>query len=268
MKKTIGVVSSTYPNYSGSEAIEGISKAGFKYIELASAPAYFEHIPRPENGVSKEIVNGVLKECADHGLTLQCIAGHTRMIQENTVKNFMKVLDFASLAGVKFVTTDAGEIKSKEDENKFYADIKEIAEYAKDKSITVCLEMHGNWCNNGKVGSEIIKTINHPNIKLNYDTSNVIMYGNTRPEEDLQYALPYMGYVHLKESGNGKFGEWNFPALGEGVLDFDKIFDMLKQFDGPGSVEIEFDGVERSLEEINEAVRKSYIFLKNKGMVE
>ena len=90
-------------------------------------------------------------------------------------------------------------------------------------------------CNTGKIGAEIIKTINHPNIKLNYDTANVVFYGNTRPEEDMKYALPYMGYVHLKESGNGKFGEWNFPALGEGVLDFDKIFDMLKQFDGPGS---------------------------------
>ena len=268
MKKTIAVTTSTYPNYSGSEAIEGIAKAGFKYIEMASAPAYFEHIPRPENGVSKEIVDKVLKECSDHGLTLQCVAGHTRMMKADTVVNFKKVLDFANLAGVKFVTTDAGEVKCKEDEKKFYADIKEIADYAKDKSITVCLEMHGNWCNTGKIGAEIIKTINHPNIKLNYDTANVVFYGNTRPEEDMKYALPYMGYVHLKESGNGKFGEWNFPALGEGVLDFDKIFEMLKQFDGPGSVEIEFDGKEHSLEEINEAVRKSYVFLKNKGMVD
>ena len=52
MKKTIAVVTSTYPNYNGEEAMEGISKAGFKYIELASAPEYFEHIPRPEKGVN------------------------------------------------------------------------------------------------------------------------------------------------------------------------------------------------------------------------
>lgn len=268
MKKSIGVVTSTYPKNSGSEAIKGISEAGFKYIELASAPAYFEHIPRPENGVTKEIVDAVLKECADYGLTLQAIAGHTRMIKDDTVETFKKVLDFANLANVHIVTTDAGEIKGKEDEKKFYADIKELADYAKDKDITICLEMHGNWCNNGKIGAEIIKTINHPNVKLNYDTSNVIMYGNARPEEDLPFALPYMGFVHLKESGNGKFGEWNFPALGEGVLDFDKIFKLLEQFDGSGSVEVEFDGVERSLEEINAAVKKSYDFLKGKGMVD
>lgn len=267
MKKNIAVVTSTYPNYSGSEAIEGISKAGFKYIELASAPAFFEHIPRPENKVDKEIVDSVLKECKDHGLTLQCIAGHTRLMKENCVENFKKVLDFANLAGVKFVTTDTGEVKGEDDEKKFYSDIREIGDYANDYGITVCLEMHGEWCNNGKIGAEIIKTVNHTNVKLNYDTGNVTFWGNTRPEGDLQYALPYMGYIHLKDNGSGKFKDWNFPALGEGVVDFDKIFEMLKKFDGPGSVEIEFDGKERSLEEINKAVKTSYDFLKKHGMV-
>ena len=268
MKKNIAVVTSTYPNYSGKEAIEGISKAGFKYIELASAPSYFEHIPRPETKLNKEIVDGVLKECKDHGLTLQCIAGHTRLMKEKGVETFKKVIDFANLAGVKFVTTDTGEVKGKDDEKKFYSDIRELGDYAKDKGITICLEMHGGWCNSGKIGAEIIKTANHTNIKLNYDTGNVVFYGNVRPEEDLQYALPYMGHVHLKDDGSGKFQDWNFPALGEGILDFDKIFELLKKFDGFGSVEIEFEGKEHSLEEINQAVKTSYDFLKKHGMVE
>ena len=267
MKKTIAVVTSTYPNYSGKEAMAGISKAGFKYIELVTAPAYFEHMPRPELGTNKEIVDGLLKECSGYGLALQCIAGHTRMMQENCLADLKKVLDFANLAGVKFVTTDTGEIKNKEDEDRFFSIIKELGDYAKDKKITICLEMHGNWCNSGKKGAEIIKKTNHDNVKLNYDTGNVILYGEVRPEEDLKYALPYMGYIHLKDHGTGNLKEWNFPALGDGVLDFNKIFEMLKQFDGPGSVEIEFDGKERTIEEINDAVAKSYVFLRNHGMV-
>src|SRR5674536_337666 len=106
MKKNIGVVTSTYPNYSGKEAIEGISKAGFKYIELASAPSYFEHIPSPELKLDKEIVDSVLKDCQDDGLTLKGIAGNKRRMKENCIENFKKVFDFANLAGVKFVTTD------------------------------------------------------------------------------------------------------------------------------------------------------------------
>ena len=268
MIKNIAVVTSTYPNYNGSQAIEDISKAGFKYIELASAPEYFEHIPRPENGVTKEIVSSVLKELKDHDLTLQAIAGHTRLMKEDSVKNFKTVIDFANLANVKFINTDTGEVKDSKDEKKFYSDIKELADYAKDKDVTICLEMHGNWCNNGKIGAEIIKKINHPNIKLNYDTGNVIFYGNVRPEEDLPYALEYMGYIHLKDNGSGKYKDWNFPALGQGIVDFDKIFNILKDFNGPASVEIEFDGKERSLEEINKAVKISYDFLKSHGLVD
>lgn len=268
MKKSIAVITSTYPNYSDKEAMEGISKAGFKYIELASSPGLFEHMPRPETKIDKQIVEGVLKKCKDYGLTLQCIAGHTRLMKEKGVENFKKVLDFASLAGVKYVTTGTGEVKNKDDKKKFYADIREIGSYAKTKEIIVCLEMHGEWCSNGKVGAEIIKAINNPNIKLNYDTANVIFFGDVAPEEDLPYALPYMGYIHLKDYETGTFKEWNFPALGEGLIDFDKIFEMLKKFDGPASVEIEFEGKEHSLEEINNAVKKSYDFLKKHGVIQ
>lgn len=268
MKSTVGVVTSTYPNYGVKEAVEGISGAGFKYIELASAPSYFEHIPRPEEKVDKQTVNSVLNLCKEYGLTLQCIAGHTRLMKEDSVNNFKKLLDFAGLAGVRFVTTDTGDVKSKDDEDKFYSDIKKIGDYARSKDITVCLEMHGGWCNNGKKGAEIIKTIDHPNVKLNYDTANVIFYGNVKPEEDLKYALPYMAYLHLKEHGSGKYKDWNFPALGEGVVNFDKIFDLLQDYHGSVSVEIEFDGKERTLEEINQAVKKSYNFLKKYGYVE
>ena len=49
-------------------------------------------------------------------------------MKENSVENFKKVLDFAGLAGVKFVTTDTGEVKTKEDEKKFYSIIKELGD--------------------------------------------------------------------------------------------------------------------------------------------
>ncbi len=267
MKNTIGVVTSTYPNYSAEEALEGISRAGFKYVELATCPGFFEHIsPRPEDmkpGDEKK----VLDLCEKYNLTLQCIAAHTRMMKEDTVKNLKAVIDFAYRANVHFINTDTGEVNGHSDEEKFYSDITELANYAKDREVTICLEMHGNWCNTGKKGAEIIKKIGLPNVKLNYDTSNVIFYGGVRPEVDIEEALPYMGYLHLKDHGTGKKGEWNFPALGEGIVDFEKIFDYLKSYTGPISVEIEFDGEEKELETINEAVKKSYNFLKSHGYV-
>jgi len=267
MKNKIGVVTSTYPNFNGDEAMQGISAACFQYVELASAPSYFEHIlPRPEEASEADVKNQ-LDKCKGYGLELYCIAGHTRLLTEKGTENFKTVLDYADKAGVPFVTTDTGEVKGEDDKIRFYKAIEELAEYAQSKNVTICLEMHGTWCNNGKTGAEIIKKVNHPNVRLNYDTGNVSLYGGVWAVDDMQYALPYMSFMHIKDVG-GELKEWNFPALGDGRVDFAKIRDFIQDYTGPVSVEIEFDGKERSLQEINEAVKKSYTYLKEHGFMD
>jgi sugar phosphate isomerase/epimerase len=265
MKNKTGVVTSTYPKNNTDEALAGIAAASFKYVELASAPAYFNHIvPSPEVATEAD-VQALLRKCADYGLELYCIAGHTRLLTKTGLTDFLKVLDYANMADVRFVTTDVGEINSEDDKQRFYSDIAQIADYAQDKNVTVCLEMHGSWCNNGKTGAEIIKKVNHPNVRLNYDTGNVSLYGGVWAVDDIQYALPYMSFLHIKDVG-GELKEWNFPALGEGKVDFNAIAKALEDYTGPLSVEIEFDGSERSLDEINAAVKKSHDFLVKLGL--
>lgn len=260
MNNKIGVVTSTYPNYNADEAMAGISAASFRNVELASAPSYFEHIlPRPEEATESDIQD-LLKKCKSYNLDLYCIAGHTRLLTEKGVANFNKVLDYANFANVRFVTTDVGEIKVPDDKKRFYKDIAQIADYAQSKNVTVCLEMHGSWCNNGKTGAEIIQKVNHPNIRLNYDIANVSYYGGVWAVEDIKYALPYMNFLHIKEVGS-ELKKWDFPALGEGKVDFYRIKELIKDYSGPISVEIEFDGKERSLQEINDAVKTSYNYL-------
>jgi L-ribulose-5-phosphate 3-epimerase len=266
MKNKIGVVTSTYPNFKTDDALAGISAASFRYVELASAPSYFEHVlPRPESATEDD-ARKTVQLCKSYSLEISCIAGHTRLLKENGTENFLRVLDYAEKAGVPFVTTDVGEIKKEEDKKSFFKEIERIGDYARTKKVTVCLEMHGAWCNNGKTGAEIIKKVNHPNVRLNYDSGNVMLYGRVRPEDDIQHALPYMAFMHLKDDG-GALGEWNFPALGDGNIDLDAILKSLKDYTGPISVEIEFDGKERTLEEINGAVRKSYAFLQSRGLI-
>ncbi len=266
MENIVGVVTTTYPNYGLKDALRGISKAGFEYVELTSAPAFFTHIdPNPEE-MTEEDAKNILHLCKKNGLKVHCVAGHTRLMKENAVKNFKTVIDAAHVFGAKHVTTDTGEVKGDQDAQKFYGDMRQIGDYAQKKGVTVCLEMHGEWLNNGAIGAKIIEEIGHDQIKLNYDTANVMYYGGVKSEDDLANALPYLGFVHLKERGGG-FKEWNFPAPGEGNLDFEKIFSLLKDYSGPMSVEIEFDGSEKPLGEIDAAVKKAYDFLKKHGYV-
>ena len=74
--------------------------------------------------------------------------------------------------------------------------------------------------------------------------------------------------MHLKDKA-GEPKEWNFPALGKGVVGFPKIFEKLERVGNacPFSIEIEFtpEGPE-SLEAVNRAVRDSAEYLKSLGM--
>jgi sugar phosphate isomerase/epimerase len=72
----------------------------------------------------------------------------------------------------------------------------------------------------------------------------------------------------LKDTGGGK-REWNFPAVGEGRLDFAAILNRLEQegFSGPFSVEIEFSGEPwPPLEEVNRSMKASYEKLQKLGL--
>jgi len=266
MKNRIGIVTTTYPQYKLEEALKGISNTGFKFIEIVSAIGHVDHVlPRPED-LDKRGANKIINLCKTYDLKIYCVAGHMRLMRENSVSDFKKVIDAAELFGANFVTTDTGEVTTKEDENFFFNDISELGNYANTKNVTICLETHGHWLSNGEKGAEIIKTINHPNVRINYDTGNSMMYGNKKAEEDIEYALPYMSFMHLKER-NGGFGEWNFPPLGDGNIDFKKLFNLIKDYKGPISVEIEFEGKPHTINEINQAVKKSYDFLKSFGFV-
>jgi L-ribulose-5-phosphate 3-epimerase len=254
-----------YLDYDFKDVTKGIREAGFKYVELLSIQGLAEHIPQPENITSSES-HFIQDFCKKIDLEIFCIGGAGRIMKDNAIQNFKKVIDLARTFKVNFITTSCGHVETGEDEKRFLKEIHELADYAAINNVFICLEIHDNWFNTGKKASEIVKRINHSHVKINYDTGNIIFYGNTRPEEDIKYALPYLGFIHLKDSG-GKYKGWDFPALGEGSIDFEKLFNSIKQYDGPICVEIEFDGKKYPLEYINQSAKKSFDFLKNYGYV-
>lgn len=269
MKNKIGVAAAIYDSFGIEKAFKSTSENGFKFIELVYAKGFVEKLIKKPEEMNKKDLNIILNLSKKYSVNVYAVSVCFYFGDKNAVNRLKKVIDVAKLLGANTIVTDTGEIKEDEDDKKkvFYKDIKEIANYAMLNDITVCFEIHGGWCSNGKQGAEIIKTINHPNIRLNYDTANVIFYGGGRPEEDIVNALPYMAFMHLKDK-SGKDNEWNFPALGEGNINFKKIFNLIKDYDGPISIEVELTQEEHSLKEINDAYKKSYNFLKRYGYIE
>src|SRR5207302_1865217 len=100
---------------------------------------------------------------------------------------------------------------------------------------------HPDLAHNGEVALGTMRAIDHPNVRINYDTGNVYYYNEgVDGVAELRKILEYVGAVHLKDTSGG-YRAWNFPALGQGVVNFPEIFRLLngRGFYGPFTMELE-----------------------------
>ena len=114
------------------------------------------------------------------------------------------------------------------------ANIGTLADAAQAAGLVVALEIHGDLMATGRCRSALLDRIGHPAVKVNYDTANVEHYGGVRAEDDLPAIADRVANMHLKDMRGGK-GDWDFPAIGEGHVDFGRVLEILRAagYDGP-----------------------------------
>jgi len=270
MKNKIGATTACYAGFSLNDALRGIAKAGLKYVEPSamyeSCDAHSdltEHVI-PEK-MTKQDLNSLKNQFKEYGLQPMSISGHANLIIKKSVEGLKRRIDLAKEIGAEIINTKVGDPTSEEEIDLFYQNILKISDYASKNNVIIGLETSGNYFSTAKNATPILKKINSPFIQLNYDTANVIYYVGVRPEEDIEHGIDFIAHVHLKDKVGGK-GEYNFPYLGKGNIDFKKIISILQNnhYEGPLSIEIEFDGKRKeTLDDVDYAVQKSFEYLKS-----
>jgi sugar phosphate isomerase/epimerase len=267
MDRIIGVNSNCYHGYSIEEALEGIAKSGFRYVELTATKGWTEHV-FPDQPFQRLVkVQNKMKELDLHPFAM---SGHTNLMDPARIPDFVMNMKLASFYGCEYIVSSIGEAHL---EDNVHTSNEEVARsiggfipYLEENNMKLVLELHGDHAT-GKVLREIVDLVDSPRVLINYDTANVIFFADVNMEEDLDIAMEKIGYMHLKEKA-GDPKEWNFPALGKGYVDFPMIFKKLKKAENncPFSIEIEFtkEGP-KDLMEINQAVKDSYDYLKSQG---
>ena len=85
------------------------------------------------------------------------------MTHSNGLKIFKKLIDVCFRLSSKFLITDTDYIDDGKKQKLFYKNIENVLDYAKSKGLTICLDIHGPWCCNGKTAASIVKKISRPN---------------------------------------------------------------------------------------------------------
>lgn len=222
--KTLAVGTNIAMGFSLKESLAMLSRIGVEYIELSSIAGMCEHI-EPKL-ICDSYCDEVKQLLEDNQLKCLAVAGHVDLTIEDQLNDFLKKIEFTSKIGAKYINTNSGPLERLD---VFKENIKRVIEQAEKWNITVCLESHGDIIGTAKDSSKYIREINHPLIKMNYDTGNTYFYekGKVDLTEDISTAFDILSYIHLKDISI--VGEKvKYQAIGEGDVSFKPIFRKMK----------------------------------------
>ncbi|MFX0103197.1 MAG: sugar phosphate isomerase/epimerase family protein, partial [Candidatus Hodarchaeota archaeon] len=185
---------------------EHLPEIGVKYIER----------PLPQGGEDVDMLKDILEEFNLDVSSFQM--NFTPLDQKEFQAEIDSIIEMSVTFGTKIIFTSikAPELNllfyKKKKTKRLFEQLRYLGDQVKSKGIHISLETHPNLVTNGKVGKESMEAINHDNIRINFDTANMYYYNKgIDVVEELDYILPYVKSVHLKDSNKAYHG-WDFPA--------------------------------------------------------
>ena len=236
------------------------------YEHLSSIGVNHLQIPAP----SPSSVEETKAELDGHGFAAVALIAKyqdedTTATDEATA-DWMDAFDAASRMGVSIVHSS---IKAHPGaESDVYNWLAKMGDVAAGRDITLVLETHPTLLHNGEVCLEMIRAVNHPSVRINFDTGNISFYTDGGDAVvELEKIAPYVACTHLKDH-DGIFDAWHFRTLGEGVVDFAAVLRILKSVDYTGPYILQPEGVrgeDLTEAQTKEQIEKSFEHLRQLG---
>lgn len=249
---TIGVRMLAYGKY---------QEAGWSHLPTIGVRNVEIPVPPPDQ------IDAVKQKLADHGLTAVLLTGKTDLSKSESVGELAGQLRVCEQMGVKYMFLSAKSNGAPKE--LVYNRLRQAGEIAHKHSVTIVLETHPDLCVNGDVALQTMKAVNHPNVRVNFDTGNIYFYNqNVDVVAELKKIMPYVASVHLKDIGAPAYQTWNFPALGAGMVNFPGVIELLNErdFTGPFVIEIEgIKGTEWDEATTTQTVADSLVYLRKIG---
>jgi len=176
----------------------------------------------------------------------------------------IKQLEFCQTFGIKTLRLFVSHLPSKYVEEKYFErvikNIKKLLPEIKKYNVEIAFENHGGITATLKDILKIIESITDNQIGVNFDPANFVPWGQD-PIEALNKLISYIKHCHLKDivyTNNGKLEGYEFVTLGKGIIDYKKIFNILKRNKYKKYLSIESEVSDNKIKSLIE----SHIYLK------
>ncbi len=187
------------------------------------------------------------------------------------IQKIKKVIDICKKLGIEYLRVFAGFTTLKEVNEQVFdmmiSSLTEVCNYAKEKGVVPVIETHGavNGYDDGvehimstttdlHTLKEILDNI-PANARVCFDPANLYAVGVKNPEKIYQEIKDKVAYAHFKDFKPLKSGHIKPSYCGDSDMDWDKILDAMKNFEGVAVFEYEnTDDVKEGLEKCHNYV--------------
>jgi sugar phosphate isomerase/epimerase len=174
---------------------------------------------------------------------------------EQNWNNIQATAALAQQLGLKLVTFHAGFLPHEEKDPNFRKMLRRLAETAdafQAANIAVALETGQETA---PVLVQLLRKLKRPNVGVNFDPANMILYDKGNPIAALRILGPWIRQVHIKDARRTKTpGTWGEEVVaGTGEVDWPAFFATLRELNYTGDFVIEREAGSQRVEDVRAA---------------
>ena len=268
--RQISVSTVVYDGYPISTAFEHLARLGITLVEPAYIKGYMVFTEDDFEKPAAATMKALLKQ---YELSSLAISAHMDTGAADAEAMLARRIRFTSEIGGRYTITNS---TTQDRRPLLMKTLDANLRLAEKLGVIIALENPGHGNSNimmdAERGAELVRSFNSPFLRMNYDTSNALTCteGGTRPETDIDFALPVASHIHLKDVVRGA-DRWRYVAIGAGEIDYARLLAKLRSLsDIPLTIELPLR-LERkfhqeperhadlcSLTSIEEAIKKSW----------
>ncbi len=205
-----------YSQFPLNRALEGIARAGYRYVAWGTSHRETEggkRIPVMPTDAPPEKARELAKRCRDLGLDPLMMFSTVYPEASNGLQVLTQRIKQAGRAGVGQVLTFG---HTKGGNRKLWIErFKKLGPIARDHGVLLVVKQHGGSTGTGKACAEIVREVDDDGVRVNYDAGNVMDYLNVDPIPDIKLCADVVHSFCMKDHRNWPKDQDCGPGFGE-----------------------------------------------------
>jgi sugar phosphate isomerase/epimerase len=205
-----------YASFPLKRALSGIRGAGYRYVAWGTTHQETpggDRVPVMAPDASPDKAKDLGKFCRDMGLEPLMMFSTVYPEAADGLEVLTARIKQAGAAGIPQVLTFGHTSGGKRE--LWIERFKQLGPIAEDHGVILVVKQHGGSTGTGQACAEIIREVDHPHVKVNYDAGNVMDYLDLDPIPDINQCAAEVYSFCIKDHRNWPVDQDCGPGFGE-----------------------------------------------------